>query len=171
MPVIVKSISIPKQKCFWGSIQQQKSKSCITIVAVFISGLGPTLLTMVVWVDDRHWPLFLLQVRGDLPSWFRLQSVLLSCVGSALCGCSGCEQALLESVTGILAASGSGYIKPYWCASKMLPKLTDDASAAKAVGGDRCYLYSLAPSCHIVPTNKAIISISMSLSQQHSYYT
>lgn len=38
----------------------------------------------------------------------------------------------------------------------MLPKLADDADAAKAVGGDRCYLSSLAPSSQIVPSNKAI---------------
>ena len=38
----------------------------------------------------------------------------------------------------------------------MLPKLADDANAAKAVGGDRCYLSSPAPSSQIVPSNKAI---------------
>lgn len=38
----------------------------------------------------------------------------------------------------------------------MLPKLADDADAAKAVGGDRCYLSSPAPSSQIVPSNKAI---------------
>lgn len=38
----------------------------------------------------------------------------------------------------------------------MLPKLADDTDAAKAVGGDRCYLSSPAPSRQIVPGNKAI---------------
>lgn len=38
----------------------------------------------------------------------------------------------------------------------MLPKLADDANAAKAVGGDRCYLSSLAPYSQIVASNKAI---------------
>lgn len=84
-----------------------------TTVAVFIFGLGPTLLTMDVWIDDRHWPFFLMQVHGDLASLFSPRSVPLSSVGSVLCGCSGCEQALPESVTGMLATSGPGYIKPY----------------------------------------------------------
>lgn len=38
----------------------------------------------------------------------------------------------------------------------MLPKLADDANAAKAVGGDRCYLSSPDASSQIVPSNKAI---------------
>lgn len=97
-----------------------------------------------------------MQVHGDLASLFSPSSVPLSSVGSVLCGCSGCERALPESVTGMLATSGPGYIKPYWCASKMLPQLADDANAAKAVGGDRCYLSSPAPSSQIVPSNKAI---------------
>lgn len=101
-------------------------------------------------------PPSLLQVRGDLASLFSLRSVPLSSVGSVLCGCSVCERALPESVTGMLATSVSGYIKPYWCASKMLPQLADDTNAAKAVGEDRCYLSSLAPSSQIVPCNKAI---------------
>ena len=121
---------------------------------------------MDVWIDDRHWAFFLMQVHGDLASLFSLSSVPLSSVGSVLCGCSGCERVLPESVTGILASSGPGYIKPYWCASKMLPQLADDASAAKAVGGDRCYLSSPAPSSQIVPCNKAINSID-----QHINFT
>lgn len=134
------------------------------MVAVFICGLGPALLTMDVWIDDRHWPFFLMQVHGDLASLFSLSSVPLSSVGSVLCGCSGCEWVLPESVTGMLATSGPGYIKPYWCASKMLPKLADDANAAKAVGGDRCYLSSPAPSSQIVPSNKAINLIDQHIS-------
>lgn len=136
------------------------------MVAVFISGLGSTLLTMDVWIDDRHWPFFSMQVQGDLASLFSPSSVPLSSVGSVLCGYSGCERALPESVTGMLATSGPGYIKPYWCASKMLPKLADDANAAKAVGGDRCYLSSPAPSSQIVPSNKAI-----NLIDQHINFT
>lgn len=93
--------------------KNKKIKLTATMVAVFISGLGPTLLAMDVWIDDRHWPFFLMQVRGDLASLFSLSSVSLSSVGSALRGCSGCERALPESVTGMLAASGPGYIKPY----------------------------------------------------------
>lgn len=134
----------------------KKLKLTAIIEAVFISGLGPILPTMDVWLDDRHWAFFLIQVHGDLASLFSLSSVPLSSVGSVLCGCSGCEWVLPESVTGMLATSGPGYIKPYWCASKMLPKLADDANAAKAVGGDRCYLSSPAPSSQIVPSNKAI---------------
>lgn len=134
----------------------RKTKLTATMVAVFTFGLGPTLLTMDVWRDDRHWPFFLMQVHGDLASLFGWSSVPLSFVGSVLCGCSGCEWVLPESVTGMLATSIPGYIKPYWCASKMLPKLADDADAAKAVGGDRCYLSSPAPSSQIVPSNKAI---------------
>lgn len=61
------------------------------MVAVFIFGLGPTLLTIDVWVDDRHWPFFLMQVHGDLASLFSPSSLPLSFVGSVLCGCSGCE--------------------------------------------------------------------------------
>lgn len=61
------------------------------MVAVFISGLGPTLLTMDVWIDDRHWPLFLMQVQGDLASLFSLSSVPRSSVGSVLYRCSDCE--------------------------------------------------------------------------------
>lgn len=136
--------------------KNKKTKHTATMVALFICGLGPTLLTMGVWIDDRHWPFFLLQVHGDLASLFSLSSVPLSFVGSVLCGCSGCERVLPESVTGMLATSSPGYIKPYWCASKMLPKLADDADAAKTVGGDRCYLSSPAPSSQIVPCNKAI---------------
>lgn len=96
------------------------------------------------------------RVRGDLASLFSHSSVPLSFVGSALCGCSGCERALPESVTGMQATSSPGYIKPYWCDSKTLPKLADDADAAKAVGGDRCYLSSPAASSQTVPSNKAI---------------
>lgn len=132
------------------------------MMAGFVSGLGPTLLTVDVWRDDRHWPFFLMLVHGDLASLFSSSSVPLSSVGSVLCGCSGCERALPESVTGMLATSGPGYIKPYWCASKMLPKLADDANAAKAVGGDRCYLSSPAPCSQIVASNKAI-----NLTDQH----
>lgn len=33
----------------------------------------------------------------------------------------------------------------------MLPKLADDTAAAKAVGGDRCYLSSRAPRHQIAP--------------------
>lgn len=109
-------------------------------------------------------PFFLLQVHGDLASLFSPSSVPLSSVGSVLCGCSGCEWVLPQSVTGMLATSGPGYIKPYWCASKMLPKLADDANAAKAVGGDRCYLSSPAPSSQIVPSNKAINLIDQHIS-------
>lgn len=76
-------------------------------------GHGPTLLTMDVWIDDRHWPFFLMQVHGDLASLFSPGSVPLSFVGSVLCGCSGCERVLPESVTGMLATSSPGYIKPY----------------------------------------------------------
>lgn len=136
------------------------------MVALFISGLGFTLLTMDVWIDDRHWPFSPMQVQGDLASLFSSSSVPLSSVGSVLCGCSGCEWALPESVTGMLATSGPGYIKPYWCASKMLPKLADDANSAKAVGGDRCYLSSPAPSSQIVASNKAI-----NLIDQHINFT
>lgn len=38
----------------------------------------------------------------------------------------------------------------------MLPKLADDADAAKAVGGDRCYLSLPAAFSQIVASNKAI---------------
>lgn len=34
----------------------------------------------------------------------------------------------------------------------MLPKLADDTAAAKAVGGDRCYLSSRAPRRQIAPS-------------------
>lgn len=93
--------------------KNKKIKLTATIVAVFISGLGSTLLTMDVWRDDRHWPFFPMQVQGDLASLFSPSSVLLSSVGSVLCGCSGCERVLPECVTGMLATSGPGYIKPY----------------------------------------------------------
>lgn len=136
--------------------KNKKTKLTATMVAVSIFGLGPTLLTMDMWIDDRHWPFFLMQVRRDLASLFSLSSVPLSFVGLLLCGCSSSEWVLPESVTGMLATSSPGYIKPYWCASKMLPKLADDADAAKAVGGDRCYLSSAAPPSQIVPSNKAI---------------
>ncbi len=46
----------------------------------------------------------------------------------------------------------------------MLPKLADDTNAAKAVGGDRCYLSSPAPSSQIVPNNKAINLIDWQIS-------
>lgn len=46
----------------------------------------------------------------------------------------------------------------------MLPQLADDANAAKAVGGDRCYLSSPAPSSQIVPSNKAINLIDQHIS-------
>lgn len=46
----------------------------------------------------------------------------------------------------------------------MLPKLADDADAAKAVGGDRCYLSSPAASSQIVPSNKAINLIDQHIS-------
>lgn len=107
---------------------------------------------------------FPVHVHGDLASLFSHSSVPLSFVGSVLCGCSGCERAFPESVTGMLATSSPGYIKPYWCASKMLPKLADDADAAKAVGGDRCYLSSPAASSQIVPSNKAINLIDKHIS-------
>lgn len=149
--VNLKSLSIPQQKCCLA-----KGDRKLTMMAVF-AGLGSTLGCV-----DR-WQILVL-VHGDLASLFSLSSVPLSSVGSLLCGCSGCEQALPKSVTGMLATSGPGYIKPYWCASKMLPKLADDANAAKAVGGDRCYLSSPAPSSQIVPTNKAINLIDQHIS-------
>ena len=96
-----------------GRKKNKKIKLTATMVALSISGLGPTLLTMDVWVDDRHWPFFLMHVHGDLASLFSASSVPLSSVGSVLRGCSGCERALPESVTGMLATSGPGYIKPY----------------------------------------------------------
>lgn len=71
--------------------KNKRIKLTATMMAVFISGLGPTLLTMDVWIDDRHWPFFLMQVHGDLASLFSPSSVPLSSVGSVLCGCSGCE--------------------------------------------------------------------------------
>lgn len=46
----------------------------------------------------------------------------------------------------------------------MLPKLADDAEAAKAVGGDRCYLSSPAACSQIVPSNKAINLIDQHIS-------
>lgn len=46
----------------------------------------------------------------------------------------------------------------------MLPKLADDTDAAKAVGGDRCYLSSPAASSQIGPTNKAINLIDQHIS-------
>lgn len=46
----------------------------------------------------------------------------------------------------------------------MLPKLADDADAAKAVGGDRCYLSSPAACSQIVPSNKAINLIDQHIS-------
>lgn len=46
----------------------------------------------------------------------------------------------------------------------MLPTLADDAAAAKAVGGDRCYLSSPAASSQIVPSNKAINLIDQHIS-------
>lgn len=46
----------------------------------------------------------------------------------------------------------------------MLPKLADDAAAAKAVGGDRCYLSSPAASSQIAPRNKAINLIDQHIS-------
>lgn len=46
----------------------------------------------------------------------------------------------------------------------MLPKLADDAAAAKAVGGDRCYLSAPAASSQIVPSNKAINLIDQHIS-------
>lgn len=46
----------------------------------------------------------------------------------------------------------------------MLPKLADDADAARAVGGDRCYLSSPAASSQIVPSNKAINLIDQHIS-------
>lgn len=149
--VNLKSLSIPQQKCCLA-----KGDRKLTMMAVF-AGLGSTLGCV-----DR-WQILVL-VHGDLASLFSLSSVPLSSVGSLLCGCSGCEQASPKSVTGMLATSGPGYIKPYWCASKMLPKLADDANAAKAVGGDRCYLSSPAPSSQIVPTNKAINLIDQHIS-------
>lgn len=82
-------------------------------VAVFVLGLGPALLTAAVWRDDRHRLFSPPWVRGDLASLFSHSSVQLSFVGSLLCGCSGCERALPESVTGMLATSSPGYIKPY----------------------------------------------------------
>lgn len=39
--------------------KNKKMKLTATMVAVFICGLGPTLLTMDVWIDDRHWPFLL----------------------------------------------------------------------------------------------------------------
>lgn len=74
-----------------GGEKTKKTKLTATMVAVFIFGLGPTLLTIDVWVDDRHWPFFLMEVHGDLASLFSPSSVPLSFVGSVLCGCSGCE--------------------------------------------------------------------------------
>jgi len=109
-------------------------------------------------------PFFPVQVHGDLASLFSPRSVPPSSVGSVTVDAQGCEQALPESVTGMLATSSPDYIKPYWCASKMLPKLADDANAAKAVGGDRCYLSSPAPSSQIGPTNKAINLIDQHIS-------
>lgn len=123
-----KSVRIPQQLL---GRETWKKKLPATVMAVFIFGHGPTLLTMHVWRDDRYWPFFLMQVHGDLASLFSPSSVPLSFVGSVLCGCSGCEWVLPESVTGMLATSSPGYIKPYWCASKRLPKLADDAYAAK----------------------------------------
>lgn len=46
----------------------------------------------------------------------------------------------------------------------MLPKLADDAAAAKAVGGDRCYLSAPAASSQIGPSNKAINLIDQHIS-------
>lgn len=46
----------------------------------------------------------------------------------------------------------------------MLPKLADDADAAKAVGGDRCYLSSPAACSQIVPGNRAINLIDQHIS-------
>ena len=48
----------------------------------------------------------------------------------------------------------------------MLPQLADDTNAAKAVGGDRCYLSSPALCSQIVPSNKAI-----NLIDQHINFT
>lgn len=107
-----------------------------------------------------------MQVHWDLACLFSPSSVPLSSVGSVLCGYSSCERALPEIVTGMLATSSPGYIKSYWCASRMLPKLADDAVVAKAVGGDRCYLSSPTPSSQIVPSNKAI-----NLKDQHQIHS
>lgn len=60
-----------------------------------------------------HGLFFPVQVRGDLASLFSHSSLPLSFVGSLLCGCWGCARALPESVTGMLATSSPGYIKPY----------------------------------------------------------
>lgn len=100
---------LPKKR---GKKKEPKIKLADTVMAVF-TGLGPTLLTVDVWIDDRYWCFFPMLVHGDLASLFSLSSVPLSSVGSVLCGCSGCEQALPESVTGMLATSSPGYIKPY----------------------------------------------------------
>lgn len=160
----VRERNISKQKCWREKKKNQKRKLIATMAAVFVFGLGPALLTVAVWRDDRHWLFFPVQVHGDLASLFSHSSVPLSFVGSVLCGCSGCKRVLPESVTGMLATSSPGYIKPYWCASKMLPKLADDADVAKAVGGDRCYLSSPAACSQIVPSNKAINLIDQHIS-------
>lgn len=164
---LLKSESPREHQHFKTRVLEKKkgeTKLRATVVAVFMFGLGPTLLTAAVWRDDRHGLFFPVHVHGDLASLFSHSSVPLSFVGSVLCGCSGCKRALPESVTGMLATSSPGYIKPYWCASKMLPKLADDAAAAKAVGGDRCYLSSPAASSQIVPSNKAINLIDKHIS-------
>lgn len=107
---VCESNNIPKQQ---QKKTPQKRKLIATMAAVFVFGLGRALLTAAVWRDDRHWLFFPVQVHGDLASLFSHSSVPLSFVGSVLCGCSGCKRALPESVTGMLATSSPGYIKPY----------------------------------------------------------